>query len=168
MAATPTKTKEKSTGLIAVVRIRGKVGVNERILRTLKMLNLHKKNWCVVVPNTPSVQGMIIKAKDYCTFGEVDNKTVAELLEKRGRITGNLPLTKAHLQKSVKVDFEGFAAKLAKGEAKLKDVPGTKPYFKLKPPVGGFERGGTRRSYSSGGALGYRGAEISKLITKML
>lgn len=158
----------KQTGLIAIVRIRGTAGVRETIGRTLKMLNLHKKNWCVVVRNTPEIKGMVIKSKDYCTFGEIDNSTLVKLLEKRGRISGNKPLTEAYMKKNAKIDFNEFGTKLAKGEIKLKAVPGAKVYFKLKPPTGGFERGGTRTPYSSGGALGYRGKEISKLIKRML
>lgn len=159
---------KRSSGLIAVVRIRGKVGVRETIARTFKMLNLHKKNWCVVVPGTPEMIGMVQKVKDYCTFGEIDNATFAKLIEQRGRLPSNKPLTPQYLDKAMKVTFDGLAMMIADNKTKLKDIPGVKPYFKLKPPVGGFERRGVRYPYSSGGAAGYRGREISKLILKML
>ncbi len=38
----------------------------------------------------------------------------------------------------------------------------------LHPPRGGFERGGIKKNYSIGGALGYRGENITVLIDKMI
>ena len=38
----------------------------------------------------------------------------------------------------------------------------------LTPPRGGFERKGVKMPYNKGGALGYRGAAINELITRML
>lgn len=43
-----------------------------------------------------------------------------------------------------------------------------KKYFLLHPPRGGFERKGIKIPFSTGGALGYRGAKINDLIKKML
>ncbi|MBI4738214.1 uL30 family ribosomal protein [Candidatus Woesearchaeota archaeon] len=43
-----------------------------------------------------------------------------------------------------------------------------KPYFRLSPPRGGFERKGTKKPYSTGGSLGYRGDNINDLIQSML
>ncbi len=166
VAKVPSKTQKSE--LIAVIRIRGKVGVRETTERTMKMLNLHRKNWCIVVRNNPGTMGMIRKVKDYCTFGEIDNKTVAKLLEKRGRIIGNKPLTENYVRKHTKVGFDGFATMINNEKVKIKDIPGAKPYFRLMPPKGGFERKGIRTSYATGGALGYRGENISKLIEKML
>ncbi len=40
--------------------------------------------------------------------------------------------------------------------------------FCLSPPRGGFERKGIKAPYSIGGALGYRGKEIIKLIKRMI
>ena len=70
---------------IAIIRIRGSIGVKQEILDTLKMLNLTKKHNCVVVPNTPVYKGMLVKCKDYITYGEIDAETEKELQEKRGK-----------------------------------------------------------------------------------
>jgi large subunit ribosomal protein L30 len=43
-----------------------------------------------------------------------------------------------------------------------------KKYFLLHPPRGGFERKGIKTPFTTGGALGYRGAKINDLIKKML
>ena len=43
-----------------------------------------------------------------------------------------------------------------------------KPYFRLHPPRGGFERKGIKKTFMEGGALGDRGEKINDLIKKML
>ena len=45
---------------------------------------------------------------------------------------------------------------------------GLKPFLALKPPSKGFERKGIKKSYSIGGALGYRGKAINGLVERML
>lgn len=40
--------------------------------------------------------------------------------------------------------------------------------FRLSPPRGGFERKGTKKAFTQGGALGYRGQKINDLIKKMI
>jgi len=42
-----------------------------------------------------------------------------------------------------------------------------KPYFRLTPPKGGFKRT-TKRAWTDGGELGYRGDEINKLLRRMI
>lgn len=130
--------KEVKGGHLAVVRIRGEVNLNEPVDRTLKMLNLYRRNTCVVVPSSPSVIGMINKVDLAVTWGEIDDATRKELESKRG-------------------EFEMVDGKKA-----------LKPFFRLHPPRKGFERKGTKKSFSAGGALGYRGAKINDLIKRML
>jgi large subunit ribosomal protein L30 len=43
-----------------------------------------------------------------------------------------------------------------------------KPFFRLHPPKGGFERKGIKKTFKEGGVLGNRGKEMSKLVEKML
>lgn len=43
-----------------------------------------------------------------------------------------------------------------------------KPYFRLHPPRGGFERKGTKVDFKSKGAIGYRKEKINDLILRML
>ncbi|RMF55287.1 50S ribosomal protein L30 [Candidatus Woesearchaeota archaeon] len=76
------KKAEKSES-IAVIRIRGDIKVKSAIKDTLKMLNLHKKNSCVIVPNNASILGMIRKCKDYVTWGEVDESLFKGLKERK-------------------------------------------------------------------------------------
>ena len=73
---------------IAVIRLRGLMGVKKDIKDTMKMLRLHNKNHCVVINNSPNYIGMLRKVKDYVTWGEINEKTFKELLLNRGRIVG--------------------------------------------------------------------------------
>ena len=147
--------------LLVVVRVRGLVGIKRPIADTMKVLKLYRKNYCVLVPMTESLVGMVKKAKDYVTFGEIDEATLASLLEQRGRIVGNKRLPE-------KTDFVKLAKELLDGKKSLKDIPGLKTFFRLSPPRGGFERKGIKHPFSIGGVLGYRKDKINELVRKML
>ncbi len=72
------------------------------------------------------------------------------------------------MKDKLKLDFKGFVTQFFEFKKEVKDVPGLKPFFRLSPPIGGFERAGIKKAYAEGGVLGYRGKEINKLISKML
>lgn len=124
---------------IAVIRIRGLIGIKKEIRDTLDMLKLHKKHSCVILEATPSIIGMIKKVSSYVTWGEIEDQTLKSLKEKR-------------------------AEKIKDKEGKEKE----KPFFRLHPPRGGFERKGIKKPFSVGGSLGYRGEKINELIKKMI
>lgn len=154
---------------LAIVRIRGRVHVRSGIEDTLKLLNLNKVNHCVLVGNSAQYMGMIKKVKDYVTWGEANIKVVEVLIKERGRIGGNLPLTDDYLKKHSKYEkIKSFVDDYIQFKAELKDVTGMKPVFRLKPPTKGHERGGIKKHYSVGGALGNRGEKINDLIERML
>lgn len=77
---------------VAIIRIRGETGIRGEISDTLDMLRLYRKHTCVVVESTPSILGMIKKAKDYITWGIVNEETYKVLVDKRGvkDVEGNL------------------------------------------------------------------------------
>jgi large subunit ribosomal protein L30 len=153
---------------IAIIRIAGQQGLNEKIKTTFKLLNLHKKNTCVLVPHTKQMQGMINVLKDNVTWGEIDKETLSGLLEKRGRIVGNKPLTKEYIKEKTKLEFDKFVDELLNDTKQIRDIEGLKPFFRLLPPKKGFERKGTKKHFSVGGALGYRREKINDLIQRML
>jgi len=72
----------KVSELVAAVRVRGITGVRYDIKKTMECLNLHRKNYCVILEKKPSVIGMLKKVKDFVTWGEISHET-AELLKKR-------------------------------------------------------------------------------------
>jgi len=153
---------------VAIIRISGEQGLSGKVKTTLKLLNLHKKYTCVLVSNTSQIEGMLKVIKDNVTWGEIDKETVLKLLEKRGRIAGNKPLTLEYLQEKIKLDLNKFADELFAENKQIKEVEGLKPFFKLMPPRKGFERKGTKKHFSVGGALGYRKDKINELIQRML
>ena len=153
---------------IAIIRIAGQQGLNYKLKTTFKLLNLHKKNTCVLVDNTKQTQGMIKLLKDNITWGEIDKETLSKLLEKRGRVLGNKPLTKEYVKEKSKSEFDKFIGELFEGKKQIKDVEGLKPFFRLLPPRKGFERKGTKKHFAMGGALGYRKEKINDLIQRML
>lgn len=129
------RSKYDGSKTVAVVLLRGLIGLSPDVRMTLKNLNLQRKNNCSLIKNTESAMGMLFKVKDYITYGEIDDVTVKTLQEKRG----------------------------------IKDAEGKlKKFYRMSPPKGGFERKGIKKPYSIGGALGYRGAEMSVLIKKMI
>ena len=152
--------------MYAVVQVRGVVNTRRDIKETLKMLRLHHINHCVLVPETPEYIGMIRKAKDFVAFGEVDAATLATILETRGRLTGNKPLTDEYVKANTKyATIAELAAAIINGEIRMKDVPELKPVLRMHPPRKGYKS--TKRTYVQGGALGYYGKEINELLVKM-
>ena len=130
---------------IAIVLIRGRIGIRHDIKDTLTQLHLEKKHACVVKEDSPSLQGMLKKIRDYVTFGPVSDETLVALETRRNKVSGAQKRTVSS-EKKAKTD---------------------KIYF-LAPPIGGFERKGIKQSYTVGGALGDRGEAINKLLAKMI
>jgi large subunit ribosomal protein L30 len=152
--------------MYAVVQVRGVVNTRKDIKDTLKMLRLHHINHCVLVADTPENLGMIRKVKDYVAYGEVDPATLETLLATRGRVIGDAPLTDEYIKSnSTYTGIVELAQALAKGETRLRDIPGLKPVLRLHPPRKGYKT--TKRTYVQGGALGYYGQEINTLLYKM-
>lgn len=156
----------KMSNKIAVVQIRGTVATHPNVRKTLELLRLHKKHSCVVVDQTPEISGMIERVKDYVTYGLVDESFFKELLDKRGEMVG-----KEKVSDNTKVDTAKIAKEYFSGDLKLRDMEekyGVKPFFRLHPPKGGFERRGIKMPFVKGGVLGNRGDNIKELISKML
>ncbi len=152
--------------MYAVVQIRGVVKTPREIKDTLKMLRLHHVNHCVLVPDTPAYMGMIRKVKDFVAYGEVNAETLKEIIENRGRITGNVKLTDGYISDNSQYSgIDEFAQALASGQARLTDIPGIKPVFRLHPPRKGHKT--TKRTFQQGGSLGYHGENINNLLYKM-
>ncbi|ADI32511.1 50S ribosomal protein L30 [Staphylothermus hellenicus] len=159
--------------LYAIIRIRGRLDVPRDVDYTLKLLRLHKKFHMVIYPSDqPGLKGMLQKAKDWITWGEINYETLVELLRKRGRTLGNKPLTDEFVDKylskyGIYGGIQGLAKALFEGKIKLHKLEIIKPVFRLHPPRGGFKRS-TKRPFNDGGELGYRGKSINELIKRML
>ena len=151
----------------AVIRVRGQPDVNYDIEYTMKLFGLNRVNHCAIVPENDVTKGMLQKIKDYTTYGEIDEATLAQLIRVRGRLEGGEMITDEYL--AANTDFksaEELAKAIIENDYKMKDLEKGKPIFRLHPPVKGYE--GNKRSYKNGGALGYRGAAVNDLINRML
>ncbi len=151
----------------AVIRVRSDIKVRGDISDTMKLLRLNKVNHCVIIPDDAVTKGMLQKCKDYVTWGEVNEETLAKLIMMRGKLVGNHPITLKHIKENSAHDSVVKLAKaIYEGKEKFADMKDAKPVFRLHPPLRGYE--GIKRSYKAGGALGYRGEAINDLIVKML
>lgn len=156
--------------LIAIIRLRGRVGVPYDVEHSLKLLRLVKKYHCTIYPMNKSLQGVLNIVKDWVAWGEIDIDTLTTLLRKRGRVLGGKPLTDEFVRESLSIEsVEELARAIYEGRLKLHKLIkfGLKPVFRLHPPKGGF-KGSIRKPYRDGGEVGYRGSEINNLLRRMM
>ena len=153
---------------IAVIRIRGSIRTKHEVEDTFKLLRLHKKNYCIVIENTPNYIGMLKKIRYYSTWGEINQATFKELLEKRGKLARKKRLDLQYLKQKTSMDFDTFTKEFFSFKKSLKDISGIKLFFRLSPPRNGFERKGVKVPFSQGGVLGYRKESINNIIRRML
>ncbi|HMB46383.1 MAG TPA: 50S ribosomal protein L30 [Candidatus Methanoperedens sp.] len=152
--------------MFAIVKLRGEVKTRQDIRDTLRMLRLDRVNHCVVVPETPTYSGMIHKAKDYVAWGVITPETLEEMLENRGKLEGGDDLTEEYLSENTKFkSFKELAKAICEGSSAIADIPKLKPVFRMHPARKGLK--GTKRTFQEGGDLGFHGAEINTLLTKM-
>jgi large subunit ribosomal protein L30 len=154
--------------VVLAIRVRGQVRVRPQIEDTLNKLLLGRLHQARLIKVTPSLQGMITKAKDYITWGEPSEEVIEKLLTKRGRLPGNKRLTDTYVKKNSKLSsIKTLAKAIASGKATMSDVEGLKPIFRLTPPSKGY-KGKKNLPLEMGGITGYRGEEINDLTLRML
>ena len=158
---------EKGQKCLAAVRIRGTVNVRKEVEDTLRMLNLQRNCHATLIDDRPSFLGMLRKAQNIITWGEVSKETISILLKKRGRTVGDKPLTDDYARKIGYRSLDDLADAIYNLKVTLKDLPRVKPVFRLHPPRKGFKRS-IKKSYRAGGEAGYRGEDINDLIRRMV
>ena len=141
--------------MYAVIRIRGSINVRKDIEDTLKMLRLNRRMHCVVLKDSDVVKGMLQKAKDLITWGDIDDKLFKMMVEKRGRKAGD---------KKLSAEEAGNLMNSLKETGKAPD--GMKTVFRLTPPSKGFKHS-VKQQYPKG-ELGYRGEKINDLLKRMI
>jgi len=162
------------TPVYAIIRIRGVVNCPHDVNYTLKQLRLHKKYHCVLYPaSLPGLKNMLLKVASWATWGEINRETLILLLRERGTVPGSKRLTDEYVDKyfaryGIKGGIEALADAILQGKIYLHRVDNlVKPVFRLHPPRGGF-KGSTRKLFSQGGELGYRGTAINDLLKRMI
>lgn len=152
-----------------VIRVRSNIGIERSIKQTMSHLNLTRVNHAVLIPENDVYAGMLQKAKDYITWGQVDETTITNLITERGRLMGDKPITDAVVK--AETDFKNikeFASSIVAGDSSTKTITDMKPVFRLHPPRGAKGWGGIKRHFTVGGALGYRGEAIVDLAGRMI
>lgn len=72
--------------MIAIIRIKGNVGLRKGIKETFERLRLKKKYSCIVWEKPGKEQlGMLEKVRNFVAYGEIDKETYEELLKARGQ-----------------------------------------------------------------------------------
>jgi len=127
--------------MIAIVRIAGDVKIREAARETLRRLGLSRKYSCIVLDKPNPVElGMLKDVKDFVAFGELDDVTFKELVEKRGK----------KFKKNPNTQFP-------------KD---RRQVFRLHPPRHGIDS--KLHFGEKKGVLGNNGKDIKKLVARML
>ncbi|MEK6897760.1 MAG: uL30 family ribosomal protein [Nanoarchaeota archaeon] len=138
--------------MICIIRISGEVGIRKDIAETFNRLRLRKKYSCVVLNQSDESLGMIKKLRSFVAFGEINDETLGELIEKRGKL----------IDKTKKTDLKKIAGELKKGK-KYEEL-NLKPFFRLHPPRGGIKS----KVHFPKGVLGNNKEKINKLVERML
>jgi large subunit ribosomal protein L30 len=146
-----------------VLRIKGSVNVPHWARYTLDSLNLYKKFWATILPETSESLGMLKKIKEFVAWSHVDAGLVKELIEKRGKTSGSKPV----LQETGPYNsIDALASDIAKDKVRLSSLQVIKPWFALNPPRGGFKRK-TKTQYNQKGILG-EDRELADIIRRMI
>ena len=147
--------------LFVIVRLKGDANLRRDVRYTLKLLGLHKVNHATLQIESPSIKGMLQKAKDAIAWGEIDRETLKNLIMKRGRLPGNKRISEEFF-KQKKITLDQMVDELLAGKKKIRDY-GLKPIFRLRPTS--IDK---KRPVAHGGDLGYHGEKINKLINRMI
>ncbi len=134
-----------------VVRITGQVDNNAKVNETLSRMRLRRKYSCVLINETPENMGMIKSVRNFVAYGDVDEKILKELIQKRGKSEDG---TKIDIDKVVKNILENKSMKES----------GIKPFFRLHPPLKGINS----KQHFPRGVLGDHKEKIKDLIRRML
>lgn len=148
-----------------VVRMRGTVNVPYWANTTLESLNLSKKFRATIVPESTEYLGMLNRIRQLVTWCRVDNETVKDLLDKKGRKTASQPLKESDLPKEYG-NLDKLAIDIANDTVVLSKLNGIKPWFALNPPRGGFKKS-VKKQTTQNGILG-ENVLLIDLVKKMM
>jgi large subunit ribosomal protein L30 len=125
-----------------------------------------KTNPKIAVIRIRGVTGIRKPIKDTLDMLRVYSKHTCTVVDGTPSILGMIQKSKDFITWG-EIDEETYD--LLKEKRGIKDPEGNlKPFFKLAPPVGGFERKGIKKPFSVGGVLGNRKEKINILLKKMI
>jgi large subunit ribosomal protein L30 len=136
--------------MIAIVRISGQVEMPSGAKEALFRMRLRKKYSAVLLSDAPENAKILEKVRNFVAFGKIDEKTLEELILKRGK---SLSKTKIDAKKVIEaIEKKGI------------NSSGIKPFFRLHPPRGGIDS----KSHFPKGVLGDNKEKINDLLRRML
>lgn len=138
--------------MIAIIRIKGEVGINKRVEETLSRLRLRKKYSCVVINPDREQIGMLKKIRDFVAFGEISDEMFEKLVESRGKV----------IDKKKSIDPKKVVEGIKSG--KRYEELNVKPFFRLHPPRKGIKS----KVHFPKGVLGDHKKKINDLVERML
>lgn len=140
--------------MIALIRIKGDVGLEKDVRETLSRARLRRKYACVVIESNKNILGVIKKLENFIAYGEISEEMLLNLIEKRAK----------PVDKNKKIDAKKIVEEFKKGK-KLEEL-NVKPFFRLHPPRGGIE---SKKHFGIGkGVLGNNKEKINELLERML
>lgn len=113
-----------------------------------------------------SLRGARVPTQDALYSLRLRNKHVCVVLADTRIVRGALKTCKDYIAygsitaETKKLLEEKRGEKTAEGKLK--------PFFRLHPPRGGFERHGIKKTFAEGGVLGDRGTKMNDLIARMI
>jgi len=158
---------EEKKKCLLVVRVRGLSDISQEIKDTLSILRLTRNCHAALIDNRPDYLGMLRKAQNCVTWGEISKENVALLLKERGRLVGDIKLTDEYAQEIGYKSLDDLAEAVYKLKAEYSCLPKVKAVFRLHPPKKGY-KGKVKTSYAAGGVTGYRGEAINDLLKRMM
>jgi large subunit ribosomal protein L30 len=152
--------------MIAIVRIRGLTNIRPEIRKAFETFNLDRKNHCVLVSLKEDDPGLK-KIQDYAAYGKVSAETVGKLIQKRGRIVGDKPVTLETLKAHKMASFNDLSAALDSKKVTLSSM-GIKRVFRLNSPKKGYGKIGIKKPVTLKGPLGYHPQGMDELLGQMM
>ena len=164
--------------LMFVVRIRGVCDMHPKTRKILQLLRLRQINNGIFLKVNKATLNMLKKVEPYVTFGYPNQKTVRDLIYKRGfgkmgngRNKDRIPLSnndviEEALAKHDVICMEDLVHEIFTVGPAFKEANNFLWPFKLSNPNGGWTR--KRNHYVEGGDAGNREEKLNELIQKML
>ncbi len=141
--------------MILVIRISGMVEVDEKVEEALFRMRLRRKYSAILMKESEEGMKLLKKVRDFVAFGKIDEKTLMELIAKRGELKGGKKVGAVKASEIVK----------SLDKKSLQNF-GVKPFFRLHPPIGGIDSKihfGRKK-----GVLGDNKEKINDLVRRML
>jgi large subunit ribosomal protein L7e len=165
---------EPEAKLAFVVRVRGLKSVGPKARKALQLLRLRQINNGVFVRLNKATLNMLRLVEPYVAYGYPDQKSVSDLIYKRGyaKVNGQrIPITsnaliEEHLGKYDILCVEDMIHEIYTVGPHFKEVTNFLWPFKLTHPTGGYES--IKKNFVLGGSFGNREEYMSDLIQKML